>query len=169
MEYRIIEKPGFTVVGKTLRVSTKDGENLNSIPQFWNRSHQDGTLETLTGLALDGAPPGGVTLGICTDFSDNMEKFTYMIAAQVPADIASFGGVPQGMIEQSIPAATWAVFQAKGSLPDSIQTVWSRIWSEFFADEQYVHGFGPDLELYPPGNPMASDYGCEVWIPVVRK
>lgn len=162
MDYRIVEKPAFRVVGKALRVSTKDGENLRRIPQFWEECHRDGSHEQLAALAAQGRALGDVTLGICTDFAPNMEEFTYLIAAEGPQ-----GAVPDGLVEKTIPATTWAVFEATGPMPDAIQTVWGRIWSEFFPAKQFQHGDGPDLELYPRGDATQPEYRSEVWIPVV--
>jgi AraC family transcriptional regulator len=164
MDYRIVEKPAFPVVGKALRVGTKDGENLRRIPQFWDECLKDGSHDRLAALAGREGILGDVTLGICTDFAPNMEEFTYMIAAEKPD-----GATLEGMVEKTVPAASWAVFEAAGPLPEAIQTAWSRIWSEFFPTAPFKHGDGPELELYPRGNPHSADYKMEVWIPVVDK
>ncbi len=164
MEYRIVEKPAFTVVGKSLRVGTKDGENMRRIPQFWQESRQDGTIAEVAGIAEKGTVVGNVTLGICMDFAADMSEFTYWIAAEGSSEDAG-----STLTETTIPAATWAAFESRGAMPDAIQAVWGKIWSEFFPTAPYTHGPGPDLELYPPGNTRADDYVCEVWIPVVAK
>jgi AraC family transcriptional regulator len=162
MDYRIVDKPVFNVVGKAIRVATKDGENFRLIPQFWEQCQKDGTLGQLGKLAGAGSL-GDVTLGICADFAPNMEEFTYMIAAENSGD-----SVPDGCAERTIPAAAWAVFESVGAMPDAIQNAWGKIWGEFFAAGEYVHGAAPDLEVYPPGDPMSADYRCEVWVPVVK-
>ena len=164
MDYKVIEKPSFNVVGKTIRVATKDGENLRQIPQFWRECTQDGTVDQLKELAAHGRILGDVTLGICMDFAPDMSEFTYMVAAEAPA-----AGVPDAMAESTIPALTWAVFEARGPMPEAIQNVWAGIWSEFFPSSPYQHAAGPDLELYPSGDPMQADYRSEVWVPVVKK
>ena len=164
MDYKIIEKPEFTVVGKALRVSTKNGENLTSIPAFWMEVTQDGSFAKLEAAASRGTVVVNATLGICLDFSDNMDEFTYMVAAEgVARDL------PEDFTERTIPASTWAVFASTGAMPAAIQEVWGRIWSEFLPTEPYIHAAAPDLEVYPPGDSMAPDYGFEVWVPVVRK
>ena len=162
MDYRIIEKPLFHIVGKALRVATRDGENLRRIPRFWEECQRDGSHDQLAALASQGAVVGDATLGICTDFAEDMEEFTYMIAAERQNE-----AVPDGMIQKTIPAATWAVFEARGAMPDAIQTVWSRVWSEFFPENKFRHGDGPDLEIYPRGDATQPGYRSEVWVPVV--
>ena len=162
MDYRVVEKPAFKVVGTALRVSTKNGENQRRIPQFWDECLHDGSHDKLQALAARGGMFGDATLGICMDFAADMQEFTYMIGAATNGDAAD------GMTEKTIPAATWAVFEARGSMPEAIQNVWGGIWSEFFKAGEYKHGDGPDVEVYPAGDPTQPDYRSEVWVPVVQ-
>lgn len=164
MDYRIVEKPSFKVMGKALRVSAKNGENQRLIPQFWQQCTADGTYARLAGAAPKIGILGDAVLGICADFAPDMSEFTYLIAAEEGP-----GTSADGLEERAIPASTWAVFKAKGALPDSIQAVWGRIMSEFLPAGEYAHAQAPDLEVYPPGNPMQPGYQCEVWVPVVKK
>jgi len=164
MDYRIVEQPSFQVVGKTLRVSTSHGENQRRIPQFWDECDADGTLRQLEALTGKATVLPGVLLGICIDFAADMSEFTYMCAAEAPGE-----GVPDGMVRRPIPAGSWAVFEGRGALPEAIQTLWGRIWSEFFKESQFKHGDGPELELYPEGDHSQPDYQFELRIPVVPK
>ncbi|MCM3377493.1 regulator [Bacillus licheniformis] len=36
MDYKIVEKEPFQVIGKALEVTVKDGQNKKDIPAFWN-------------------------------------------------------------------------------------------------------------------------------------
>jgi AraC family transcriptional regulator len=93
-----------------------------------------------------------------------MEEFTYMIAAENTG-----GAIPDGYVERTIPAASWAIFEASGAMPEAIQNVWGKIWGEFFPAGEYQHGAAPDLEVYRPGDVISPDYRSEVWVPVVKK
>jgi hypothetical protein len=64
---------------------------------------------------------------------------------------------------------TWAVFESVGPMPDAIQDVWRRIFSEWFPTNEYEHADGPELEVYEDGGMSSPDYKCWVWIPVVKK
>jgi AraC family transcriptional regulator len=163
VDYRIIEKEAFSVVGKALRVSMKDGEQFRLIPQFWTECLANGAVARLTSLAAGVLLPAHSALGICTDFSPEKDQFTYLIAAEKPS-----GEIDSDLVEKTIPAATWAVFDAVGELPESIQTVWKRIWPEFFGVTDYKHADGPELELYPKYDDTMESYRCEVWIPVEK-
>lgn len=160
MDYRIIKKEAFRVVGKKLHVSTADGQNFMKIPAFWSDCDKDGTVQTLCALSEDGS-----TLGICADFSPEMNGFDYYIAAP-----AKGKDVPGGYIEFTVPAQTWAVFDAVGRLPASIQTVTQKIFSEWFPASSFEHADAPELEVYPAeGMDDPDHYRCEVWMPVVKK
>jgi AraC family transcriptional regulator len=69
----------------------------------------------------------------------------------------------------TIPSHTWAIFESTGPMPDAIQNVWKRIFSEWFPSSNYEHAKGPELELYPEGDTNSPDYYCEIWIPVIQK
>ncbi|AFQ45112.1 GyrI-like domain-containing protein [Desulfosporosinus meridiei] len=136
MDYKLIEKDSFKVIGKTKRITTLDGENLNLVPLFWKECQADGSYEKICSMA------GGMgVFGICLDFEPNYEAFTYMIAVEdngeTPADFSSV----------EIPTARWAVFESVGPMPGAIQKVWERIYSEWIPATGYQQEEGPQLEF----------------------
>lgn len=159
MEYKIMDKPAFNVIGKSIQVTCKDGENFRRIPEFWNECNEDGTSDELIGLASEEA-----WLGICMSMDMEKDLLSYWVAVQAD-EAADAHGYEKG----SVPAASWAVFTSKGPLPHTLQTVWQRIYQEWFPGTGYQHAGGPEIELYPPGDTSAEDYVCEVWIPVIKK
>jgi AraC family transcriptional regulator len=164
MDYKIIDQPEFRIIGKSLRVSMKNGENFTKIPAFWQSAMSDGTYDTLLSVVDRTTALDDIMLGVCKDFADDMSEFTYMIA--VPVTDAK---TPNGYESQEIPALTWASFTSLGALPDALQKTWNQIMTEFIPSGEYTIAQGPNLEVYPNGNVMASDYKCHVWIPVVKK
>ncbi|QSO54857.1 AraC family transcriptional regulator [Alicyclobacillus curvatus] len=158
MDYRIVNREMFTVVGKMIRVSYKDGENLRRIPEFWQTCYADGTVDRLRAMRAD-----GVVLGICMNTDHEKEEFTYAIAVE------SDDVVSDGLTKDTIPASTWAAFPSTGGLPEALQGVWSRIFEEWLPATSYQHSGGAELEVLPPGDDCAADYRSEVWIPVVKK
>ncbi|MFC5650641.1 effector binding domain-containing protein [Paenibacillus solisilvae] len=159
MDYKIVEKDAFTVAGKSIQVSTKEGENHRQIPAFWNQSHADGTIQKLAAIGGDED-----ILGICLEMDHSKEQFTYLIAVKAHSESSG-----DGFGLTNIPASTWAVFPSIGPMPGAIQNVWQRIFQEWFPATGYEHSNGPDLEIYPPGDTAAEDYRCEVWVPIMKK
>jgi len=159
MDYRIIEKEAFKVIGKAVRMTTKDGENLKQIPKLWDEVNQDGTNERICALS-----DKNEVFGICMDMEHDEEHFTYMIAVEDTKNSKN-----TEFTTREIPAATWAIFTSIGPMPTAIQKVWERIFSEWFPSTGYEHAEGPELEVYPDGNPSSEDYKCEVWVPIIKK
>lgn len=158
MNYRIIEKESFHVIGRERHFTTSGEENFNRVPAFWNDCIADGSYSWVCSHA------GNLgVLGICKDFDADYKDFSYMIAIEEPTD-----SIPEGYVSAVIPAATWAVFEAVGPLPASIQEAETRIYSEWLPATGYQVAEAPELEVYPVGDVSAPDYKCEVWIPVKK-
>ena len=90
-------------------------------------------------------------------------QFTYWIAG-----LYQGGDVPEGLELYSFPASEWAVFTTKGPMPDSLQTLNTAVWQEWFPNEgQKYHANGnATLEVYSAGNPQSPDYECGIWVPI---
>ncbi len=159
MDYRIVERDAFQVVGKVKRFCTKDGEHLRRIPEFWGECDQNGTWDRLGPYA-----DGRASLGICLEMEYGKEHFTYMIGVESEA-------APRGseFAARIIPASTWAVFTSIGPLPGAIQELTSRIYREWFPATGYEHAGTAEMEVYPAGDTQAADYCCEVWVPIKKK
>jgi AraC family transcriptional regulator len=179
MDYKIMDKPPFDVVGKARKFTTVGGENFRKIPQFWDEFIRDENGEK-TLVELTQGKPGPVTgameLGICVgegveegwydspELSAGYEGFIYAIGVEKPDK-----PVPQGFKLMHIPEATWAIFESVGPMPKAIQDVTVKIFQEWFPSTGYEHDTKPELEVYLPGDPNSPDYRCQVWMPIVKK
>lgn len=160
MDYKIVGKDAFQVVGKGIRTSTVNGENHREIPKFWNESNSNGFVEKLE----EDCGSLGI-IGACMEFDTTQEKLTYLICAEKNGK-----DIPSDWEEKKIPASTWAVFESVGAMPGAIPKTWDRIFFEWFPSTGYEHAGGPELEVYSTkGDTNADDYRCEVWIPIVKK
>jgi AraC family transcriptional regulator len=165
MDYKITVKPAFDVVGKARRFTTANGENFVRIPQFWNefvRSEDSGVLFGLNG-GKSGPVTGADSLGVCFDY-EGMDEFSYGIAVEKTGD-----AVPIGFEVIHIPAATWAIFDVIGALPDAIQDANKRIFGEWLPSSGYEHAGTPDFEAYSQGDITSPDYHTQIWVPVKKK
>ncbi|NYE08677.1 AraC family transcriptional regulator [Bacillus niacini] len=158
MNYKIVEKESFKVVGVKREFSCENGENLAGIPKMWDDVHVDGTNDLLFELnngQLKGA------LGVCVDKrAPGSPLMDYWIGTDHK------GETPEGLLELEIPASKWGVFEVHGAMPDAMQNTWKQIISEWFPSSHYQHAGTPDLEVYSNGNPSSSDYYSEIWIPL---
>ena len=161
MNYKLVEKKAFTVLEKVEAQEIDDSVNKNSIPAFWERSHQNGTVKTLLEKATDKT----FIFGICYNNAPTDKKtFDYSIAAICDKDIE----IPQGFRINEIPERSWLVFDCIGPMPDAMQDIWHKITAEFFPTSDYIPTYEMDIEAYPAMNMNSKDYKSEVWIPVKK-
>ncbi|MCA1055685.1 AraC family transcriptional regulator [Rossellomorea aquimaris] len=157
MEYKVVERESFKVIGKGTKIRTSNEENNKEIPMFWNEVTASGEGHEICRYAGNEE-----LMGVCMAFDHGGDTFSYLIGAETTEESGKFDSIV-------IPASTWAVFTSVGPMPHAIQEVWQRIYSEWFPSTGYEHGGGPEFELYPPGNVNEEDYRCEVWIPIKKK
>ena len=152
MEYQIVQKEAFRIVGFRTPISTDLDESFQAVPKFW--------VETGPHLAELFPLMNGEPVGILCACSNSKEENYYYIA------VASSAPVPEGMYEWTIPAASWAVFSGNGPLPGAMQDLQRRIITEYLPDSGYELDKAPDIEVYldQPG----EESRFQVWLPVTK-
>lgn len=150
LEYKIVEKPQFTVVGKSRRFNTET--SYDEIPKFWNEHVKSGESKIVCGM-----------YGICMD--NDGKNFDYLIAD----NYIPWNEIPEGYEIKVIPAYTWAIFPCHGALPKALQDVNTKIWSEWMPScKAYNLAGNCNIEMYtPPHENPDEDYN-EIWIPVEK-
>lgn len=155
MNYRIVKKEAFRIVGISMPLEKELEKNLEKVPQMWAKAHADGDIPRLLAIMNENMP--GI-LGVST--CNNGEDWKYYIAVTSEKD------TPDGMDELIVPAFTWAIFSGEGA-GTSIQDLERRIVTEWLPTSGYEYADGPDVEAYLNADPVNMKY--EVWIPVVKK
>ena len=156
MNYKIIDRGSFTVVGKEKKISMVGGENFKQVPDFWKECMEDGSYDWICSKTGE----LGV-LGISKDFDQYKEGFRYMIGVEEIKET-----LPEGYVMAEIPAATWAIFESVGALPEASHDLFRRIFTEWMPATGYQHDCAPEIEVYPKGDMFSPEYKCEIWIPV---
>jgi AraC family transcriptional regulator len=164
MDYRVIEKPAFEILGRSRKFRTANGENFIKIPQFWHEFMATDEYKALCDLMgkKPGAVTGGQMLGVCFGGENtNWDPFSYGIGIEKPAKKSpvKFEVIP-------VPAAAWAVFDCT---LDNLQDVTKKIFSEWFPSTGYEHAPAPEIEVYLPGDFANTAMKCQIWIPIVKK
>lgn len=163
MNYRIVEKAPFKIVGFKKRVPIIfDGVNPE-IAKMYERL----TPEVIKQLkALSNVEPTGI-ISASTNFSERRmeekgELDHYIGVATSSDETGEFDAL-------KIKASTWAVFESIGPFPETLQNVWGRIYSEWFPASGYEAVEGPEMvwnESEDTGDPK---YRSEIWIQVKKK
>lgn len=158
MDYKIVKKEAFTVIANAKTFSYEGAGE--TVPRFWQEHFRDGKGKTVMGM-----------YGINIDEKMGQDTFEYLIADPYNP----VAEVPEGFITKVIPAFTWAVFPCRGAMPDALQGVNKKIFSEWLPalkDYQFAAGYCveyyDDPEKYAEGT-LDKNYYCEIWIPIKQK
>lgn len=158
MNYKIVEKESFLVLGVS---RTFDYENCKQeIPRFWEEHYKKGNGRYVCGM-----------FGINIDEKMGNDSFEYLIADLYDPRAE----IPEGFVTRTIPAFTWAVFSCDGPMPEALQDVNTKIFSEWLpALKEYEFAAGYCIEMYDaadkyPKGTQDENYHSEIWIPVRRK
>lgn len=154
MDYQIIKRDSFTVLGVGMPLHKSLEENFMQVPQFWGRLAAEGTLERLLPY-MSSEPMGVLGVSACPEGDD----WEYYVAVAQPSTGA------EGLHRQ-IPACTWAVFAGRGPMPTAIQELQKRIITEWLPASGYQYANAPDLEVYLDANP--ADATFEIWLPIEK-
>lgn len=162
MNYRIVEKEGFAIVGLMKRVPLiYEGVNPY-IAAMWSELDEQ-LIATLKGLS--NVEPAGL-ISASTNFSEGRQdggELDHYIG------VATTNAQPAGLARLEVPPLTWAVFESVGPFPETVQNIWGRIYSEWFPSSGYESVPGPEI-LWNEGKDIDSPtYRSEIWIPVAKR
>ncbi len=159
MKYTIKERPGFAVIGRKISVSTRNGNQFQEIPEFWQQVMDDGSFEQ---LAEEMSELG--VMGVTLDYNEEAELIDYLIAIEKPAKDNVFPDLPE-LVEAEIPDSSWAVFSEEGPV-SRIASLYQQIYSEWFPAVDFEHAGTPELEIYHVDHSTGEISSFEIWIPV---
>jgi AraC family transcriptional regulator len=157
IEPNIVKKAEFLVIGPAIKCTIEDEENIKRIPLFWEEEMAKNTLDK-----IPNAVNPTTCYGVCMDFES--PKFTYMIAKEV----SSLDDVPDDMIGRTVPAATYAVFTARGPCTKAIQDTTRYIYSTWLPESGYEHAMTADLEVYDERCSDDDTSEVDIYIPIVK-
>lgn len=158
MDYKIMKKDSFTVLGVQKKFQYDNAHQ--EVPAFWQEHYATGKGKHVCG-----------EYGINIDEQMGNDEFEYLIADNYNPTKE----IPEGFVTKVIPAFTWAVFPCKGAMPDSLQNVNTKIFSEWLpALNEYEFAAGYCVEMYEDPTKYEKgtqdeNYYSEIWIPVKKK
>ncbi|WP_280146839.1 AraC family transcriptional regulator [Priestia megaterium] len=163
MNYRIEEKQAFHIVGIKERVPIIFHGVNPKIAAMWE-SLSDETINKLK--KLSNVNPLGMLSASMNFSGERMEEkgeLDHYIG------VATTKECPDNLIQLEVPALTWAVFEAVGPFPDTLQDVWGRIYSEWFPSSNYEQVEGPEILWNEHKDVTSPTFKSEIWIPVLKK
>ena len=142
------------------------------IPKFWDEICEKYAANVYAGNAP--ANPYEQALvdncigeyGVCIDDLCG-DRFRYLIAGKYTG-----GEVPEGMALYEFPRSDWAVFDCVGPMPETLQSLNTRIFREWLpGNPDYELAGNANVEWYDclNGEKTDPDYHAAIWLPVREK
>lgn len=156
MNYKIEEKEAFTIVGISKMFNYENSRT--EVPKFWQENFYK--EQKVRG-----------TYGICIDDGNAQGEFEYIIADNYDPQKE----IPSGFVKKVIPKQTWIVFECIGPMPDAIQDLEEKIFSEWLPNNhEYEISANYSIEWYTDISKYKEKsndpkYYSEIWIPVNKK
>ena len=155
MNYKIVKKESFKVLGNPRRFSYETCKE--EIPKFWKEHYESGKGKYVCGM-----------FGVNIDEKMGGNDFEYLIADAYDSEKE----VLEGFEVRTVPAFMWAIFSCDGPMPNALQDVNKKIFSEWLpALKEYEFAAGYCIEMYDdaskyPKGTQDENYHSEIWIPV---
>lgn len=163
MNYRIVEKKPFKIAG-IMKMVNIVFEGVNPEITGMYQSLNEELINKMK--SLSNVEPYGI-ISASNNFSEGrMEekgKLDHYIG------VATDKNETDDLEVLEVPSGTWAVFEAIGPFPETLQNVWGRIYSEWFPSSNYELAKGPEILWNESKDTSKKDYKSEIWIPVSMK
>lgn len=162
MNYRIVEKDAFHIVGLKKRVPIV----FNGVNAEIAAMYQLLTPEIIMEWkSISNVEPIGM-ISASTNFSEGRMS--------EEGELDHYIGVATTNVLDkyevlNINAGTWAVFESIGPFPETLQDVWGRIYSEWFPSSTYESIDGPEIVWHESPDTTNPNYRSEIWIPIRKK
>lgn len=161
MNYRIVEKEAFRIIGFKKRVPIVF-EGVNPEIEKMNKLLTKKAVEEL--LSLSDMDPGGI-ISASANFSEGRMEEKGELDHYI--GVASTKGSEDYDVLQ-VPAGTWAIFETVGPFPQALQETWGRIYSEWFPSSGYESVEGPEILSYGKQAMDSPEFTAYIYIPVKK-
>ncbi|QMV45215.1 AraC family transcriptional regulator [Cohnella cholangitidis] len=160
MNYRVEQKEAFRIVGIMKRVPIRF-EGVNPEIAALAGSLNEETIRYLK--KISNVSPIGM-LSASANFSEGRMEEKGELDHYI--GVATTEECPAHLAQLEVPASAWAVFEAVGPFPGTLQNVWGRIYSEWFPSTNYELAEGPEILWNEHPDISSPTYKSEIWIPV---
>ncbi|MCX5066530.1 AraC family transcriptional regulator [Micromonospora lupini] len=160
MEYRIVTKDAFALVGRKARVPLVH-EGMNPAIVAFIRSIDQETTARIE--ALSDQEPSGI-VNVSDNLADGRAE-----GSELDYWHGAVTGVtpPDDLDALPVTAGTWAVFTTSGAFPQAVQYLWRDVFTQWFPSNPYRSRPGPEISrVRVSADGTTAD--AELWIPVER-
>lgn len=149
MDYRIIEREPFKVIGR--RMVTPEGGGT------WDVCRKDGSLAKMTKMET-----GQPFLGLCFGFEENGSN-DYMVGMEYNGDDVD------ELESYAYPKTEWLIVEEEGAIADNtLENAWNRIYEELLPQSGYKQADLPTIEIYIEWDNDGDFCKIEIRIPIEK-
>ena len=166
MDVNYEHKSDMTFIGYHTEITPDEG--YKKCPEFWDKEYAAKyarlwqTMKPETPVEEAILENGIGMYAICDEGANG---FSYWIAG-----LYKGGEVPEGLELFTFPESDWAIFTAKGPMPQSLQMLNTQVWNDWAPNIKTMYEIGSSsLEIYSAMNPQSADYECGIWVPIKKK
>lgn len=155
MTQKLITVPSFNFIGLPLRTSN---DKMNEIGTHWGRFYSEKIINKIPDKIDNDI------LAVYTDYDgDHTKPYTLILGCRVAQTRGTTHGraTSNGLVSRTIPEAKYAVFTAKGKMPDCIVKTWGEIWNSGIN-----RAYNFDFEVYGEKSRDPDDAEVEIYISV---
>jgi len=146
MDYKITTLEEIKVIG--IEARTSNDAASDEIPKLWQKFFTEGIKDKI---------PNKISSDILSLYTEYESDYTKPYTIIICCKVKDFSDVPEGMVSKIIPASKFAVFTAKGKMPDELVKTWQHIWSSDL-ERTYTGDFDVYTEKYSSDEPEADVY-----------
>ncbi|MGC4758442.1 GyrI-like domain-containing protein [Micromonospora trifolii] len=160
MEYRIVDKDAFALVGRKARVPLVH-EGMNPAIVAFIRSIDKETTERIE--ALSDQEPKGI-VNVSDNLADSRQEGTEL---DYWHGVVTSAAPPEDLDALPVRAGSWAVFTTSGAFPQAVQYLWRDVFTQWFPSNPYRSRPGPEISRVRV-SADGTQADAELWIPVER-
>lgn len=140
-----------SIVGIELRTDNSE-IGVKKISAHWQRFYADQILQHIPNRKNENI------IALYTDYErDHTKPYSLILGAEA----IDTNTAPEGMVLKKIPAQKYAIFTAKGPLPQALIQKWQEIW-----DTNIQRKFSADFELYDKQSNKGDESEVSVYIAI---
>lgn len=170
MDFIVEKMESWQLIGADRELTSET--SYQDIPKFWDEFVEAHCASLWAGKKPETAMEKAICecgigeFGVCIDDCTAPGRFRYLIAGKYDGR-----EIPEGLTVYTLPALEWAKFRCSGPLPESLQSVNTKIFQEWLpGNPEFEIAWGANVEWYSmEKDTSAADYESEIWIPVKRK
>lgn len=150
MEYKIVEKSEFKVIGINRKMVTKNKEDWKAIPKFWDEFRNTGIEKEIKRYATDD------NVFAVTTYTEEQECYWYMLCVDYNGNENK-----DGYEVMTIPGGTYAIFEVPSEYGDNIGGFTTRIFNEWLPSTGYKLTGKAEIEC-------ETKNGTVIWMPIKK-